>query len=98
MPMVVDPDGIELSTIQELVELSGLEVVDVGCGEGRLTFACASAGARVFGFDPDEASIERARAQTPKGLRRSVRFEVADAVEIDLPRRKFDLALFSWSL
>ena len=96
--MVVDPDGVELSTISELVELRGRNVVDVGCGDGRLTFACAEAGARVFGFDPDAEGIERARAETPRGLHKSVSFEVADAAEIDLPRRKFDLALFSWSL
>jgi predicted RNA methylase len=96
--MVVDPDGVELSTISELVDLRGRNVVDVGCGEGRLTFACASAGANVFGFDPDEEGIERARAETPRDLRKRVRFEVADAAEIDLPRRRFDLALFSWSL
>jgi 2-polyprenyl-3-methyl-5-hydroxy-6-metoxy-1,4-benzoquinol methylase len=96
--MVVDPDGIELEAIRELVDLRGLRVLDVGCGGGRLTFASASAGAEVFGFDPDEDEIARARAETPRALRKSVSFEVADAAEIDLPRRRFDLALFSWSL
>lgn len=96
--MVIDPDGVELETIQDLVHLRESQVVDVGCGYGRLSFACAEAGARVFGFDPDEGAIEVARAETPKNLRKRVRFEVADAAEIDLPRRKFDLALFSWSL
>jgi ubiquinone/menaquinone biosynthesis C-methylase UbiE len=98
VPLVVDPDGVELVTIRELVDLRGLQVVDVGCGPGRLTFACAEAGAQVFGFDPDEDEIARARAETPRALRRSVRFEVGDAAKLDLPRRKFDLALFSWSL
>ena len=96
--MVVDPDGAELATIRGLVELGGKRVVDVGCGDGRLSFACAQAGARVFGFDPDEEAIELARSSTPSELRQRVRFVVADAAEIDLPRRKFDLALFSWSL
>jgi 2-polyprenyl-3-methyl-5-hydroxy-6-metoxy-1,4-benzoquinol methylase len=96
--MVIDPDGVELVTIRELVDLRGLQVVDVGCGEGRLSFACAEAGATVFGFDPDEDEITRARAETPRSLRKSVRFEVGDAADFDLPRRKFDLALFSWSL
>jgi 2-polyprenyl-3-methyl-5-hydroxy-6-metoxy-1,4-benzoquinol methylase len=92
--MVVDPDCVELQTITELVDLDGAQVLDVGCGDGRLSFACASAGASVFGFDPDEEAIELARSKEASG----VRFEVADAAEIDLPRRKFDLALFSWSL
>jgi 2-polyprenyl-3-methyl-5-hydroxy-6-metoxy-1,4-benzoquinol methylase len=96
--MVVDPDGVELEAIRELVDLDGARVVDVGCGNGRLSFVCARAGADVFGFDPDEECVERARAETPRALRKKVGFEVADAAEIDLPRRKFDLALFSWSL
>jgi predicted RNA methylase len=96
--MVIDPDGVELATIRELVDLRGLQVVDVGCGPGRLSFACAEAGAQVFGFDPDEDEVARARAETPRSLRTRVRFEVGDAADFDLPRRKFDLALFSWSL
>jgi ubiquinone/menaquinone biosynthesis C-methylase UbiE len=95
---VVDPDGVELTTIRDLVDLRGLEVVDVGCGEGRLTFVCANEGARVFGFDPDEEVIASAREAIPRGLRDRIEFAVADAAEIELPRRKFDLALFSWSL
>jgi 2-polyprenyl-3-methyl-5-hydroxy-6-metoxy-1,4-benzoquinol methylase len=98
VPPVVDPDGVELATIRELVDLRGLRVVDVGCGQGRLTFACAREGADVFGFDPDEDSIATARAAVPRGLRKRVEFEVADGVDVDLPRRTFDLALFSWSL
>jgi 2-polyprenyl-3-methyl-5-hydroxy-6-metoxy-1,4-benzoquinol methylase len=98
MPLVVDPDGVEIATIRELVALDGLRVVDVGCGDGRLTFACAREGARVFAFDPDEEEIAKAREETPRELRRRVRFEVADAAQIELPRGEFDLALFSWSL
>jgi predicted RNA methylase len=98
MPPVVDPDGVELATIRELVDLRSLEVVDVGCGEGRLTFACASEGGHVFGFDPDEEAIASAREAIPRELRDRVELAVADAADIELPRRKFDLALFSWSL
>ena|SRR6266540_1679211 len=98
MPQLVDPDGVEIATIGELVELRGRRVVEVGCGEGRLTFACARAGASVFAFDPDEASIRKARAAVPPPLRRVVRVETADAARIELPKGQFDLALFSWSL
>jgi ubiquinone/menaquinone biosynthesis C-methylase UbiE len=98
VPLVVDPDGVEIATILELVDLRGLNVVDVGCGDGRMTFACACEGARVFAFDPDEEGIAQAREETPRELRRRIRFEVADAAQIELPRGEFDLALFSWSL
>jgi 2-polyprenyl-3-methyl-5-hydroxy-6-metoxy-1,4-benzoquinol methylase len=98
MPLVVDPDGVEAATIRELVELRGRRVVDVGCGEGRLSVVCAREGASVHAFDADEDSIAIARSDTPAALRRRIRFEVADAAQIELPKGEFDLALFSWSL
>jgi ubiquinone/menaquinone biosynthesis C-methylase UbiE len=98
MPLVVDPDGVEIATIRELVELPGRRVLDVGCGEGRMAFELAREGARVFAFDPDEESIAAARADTPRELRRRIRFEVAHAAQIELPKGEFDLAVFSWSL
>jgi ubiquinone/menaquinone biosynthesis C-methylase UbiE len=96
--IVIDPDGVELPTIRELVDLRGLHIVEVGCGEGRLTFGCAEEAASVLAFDMDEELVEAARRATPRALRDRIRFEVADAAEIDLPPAEFDLALFSWSL
>ena len=98
MPATVDPDLVEPATIRELVELNGLRVLDVGCGDGRLSFVCAREGADVLGFDPDEEVVAIARAETPRVLRKRLRFEVAHAREIELPKGEFDLALFSWSL
>ncbi len=95
---MIDPDGVELATIRSLVDLRGLRVLDVGCGEGRLSFACAREGADVLAFDPDEEVVATARAETPRELRKRLRFEVAHAREIELPKGEFELALFSWSL
>ncbi len=98
MPLVVDPDGVEIATIRELVELDGRRVVDVGCGDGRISFELARHGAQVVGLDPDEESVAQARDDTPAELRRRVRFDVADAAAAELPKGEFDLAVFSWSL
>jgi ubiquinone/menaquinone biosynthesis C-methylase UbiE len=98
MTLVVDPDGVEIATVRELVDLHESRVVEIGCGDGRMTFDCARAGASLLAFDPDEESIRQARAATPRHLKRRIEFEVADAAEIELPEAEFDLALFSWSL
>jgi ubiquinone/menaquinone biosynthesis C-methylase UbiE len=98
VPPVIDPDGVELMTIRELVDLRGQRVLEVGCGDGRVTFACAAEGASMLAFDEDEELVEQARAATPRDLRSRVRFEVADAAHVELPTSEFDLALFSWSL
>ena len=78
--------------------MDGLHVLELGCGEGRLTFQFADAAASVFAVDPDEERIAAARASLRATLAESVSFEVAGAADVDPPRREFDLALFSWSL
>ncbi len=98
MPLVVDPDGIEMPTICELVDPSGLRIVEVGCGDGRITFQHAPSAASVTAFDADKEAIHDARAALPAELHGRVDFRHADAAEIDLPAGEFDLALFSWSL
>src|SRR5438105_10436078 len=83
--MVVDPDGVELPTIRELVDLARLDVVEIGCGDERMTFGCAEQAASVLAFDSDEELVREARRSTPRALRDRIRFEVADAAEIELP-------------
>jgi ubiquinone/menaquinone biosynthesis C-methylase UbiE len=98
VPLVVDPDGIEIEAIRALVDLDGARVVEIGCGDGRITFQYAAEAAAVVAFDTDEDAIRTADAATPPDLRDRLRFDVAHAGEIDLPAAEFDLALFSWSL
>jgi ubiquinone/menaquinone biosynthesis C-methylase UbiE len=98
VPLLVDPDGIETEAIRELVVLEGASVVELGCGDGRITFRYAAEAARVLAFDTDEDAIRTADAAVPEELRDRLRFEVAHAAEIELPTSEFDLALFSWSL
>jgi ubiquinone/menaquinone biosynthesis C-methylase UbiE len=98
MLAIIDPDGVEIVTIKELVDLRDLRIVEIGCGDGRLTFECGREAASVVAVDSDEDAIRKARAETPNALRRRIRFEVADVAQLELPRGEFDLALFSWSL
>jgi ubiquinone/menaquinone biosynthesis C-methylase UbiE len=98
VPLVVDPDAIEISAIRDLVDPKGCRVVEIGCGDGRITLQYAADAAHVTAFDTDEEAIRAANAAMPQDLRDRVRFECADAAEIDLPAAEFDLALFSWSL
>jgi 2-polyprenyl-3-methyl-5-hydroxy-6-metoxy-1,4-benzoquinol methylase len=94
--LTVDPDGVELATIDELVDLRNMRVLEVGCGDGRLTFRYADRTAYVLGIDPDREAIAFAREDRPEELRQRVQFRVAKRVEP--PRRRFHVALYSWSL
>jgi ubiquinone/menaquinone biosynthesis C-methylase UbiE len=95
---LIDPEGVELETLRELAPVDGLHVLELGCGDGRLTFQFAGAAASVLAVDPDEERIAKARASLSDGLAEKVSFEVAGAAEVAAPAKEFDLALFSWSL
>ena len=83
-----------------LLDLNGSErVLDVGCGEGKITAEIASRVARgsVVGVDPSHDMIEFAEkhftlSRSSGGLIRNLRFEVADARHLSF-KNEFDLAV-----
>jgi ubiquinone/menaquinone biosynthesis C-methylase UbiE len=93
-----DPEDNEPTAIAAVVDLDGTRVLEAGCGHGRLTRFVAARAREVYAFDPKEDAVAEARASLAEDLRRRVQFAVHDAAALDLPRRRFDLALCGWSL
>jgi len=93
-----DPEGVETKAIHDLVDFAGKDVVEVGCGDGRLTWRFADAASSVLSFDPDEAVIATAREQTPASLRDRVTFQTADMASVTLAAGAYDVGVLSWSI
>jgi 2-polyprenyl-3-methyl-5-hydroxy-6-metoxy-1,4-benzoquinol methylase len=93
-----DDAGVETTAIADLVSLDGKRVLDVGCGEGRLTSFAAARAASVYAFDPDEENVAAARSALTREHRERVRFAVHGAEALNLARERFDVALCGWSL
>ena len=92
-----DASGTEAQVLRSCTDFDGARVLEIGCGDGRLTWLYAERAESVVGLDPAEDEIQLAREQIPPELAERVRFEVGAAE--DLSRTAvFDVAFLSWSL
>jgi ubiquinone/menaquinone biosynthesis C-methylase UbiE len=81
-----------------VADFSGARVLEVGCGDGRLTVPVAERASSVLAFDPDDDAVAEARRALPAELAERVTFAAASATEIEIPHADYDIVLFSWSL
>jgi ubiquinone/menaquinone biosynthesis C-methylase UbiE len=95
---VLDPEGAHLAALHRLADFRGQRVIELGCGDGRLTVPVAADATHVLAFDPDADAVERARRSLPSDLTDRVAYRVASGDAIEIEPGSFDLALFSWSL
>jgi ubiquinone/menaquinone biosynthesis C-methylase UbiE len=98
MNVSVDPEGREIAAIEELVDLADADVLEVGAGDGRLTWRYAHRARSVVAVDPRASQLGLARREMPSSLAGRVALELGDARTHALPAAAFDVALFSRSL
>lgn len=95
-----DPENNEIHALRSMVDFTGANVLEIGCGDGRLTWRYAEEATRVTAIDPFEPSIRRAKENAPAQLRDHVKFEAvgfedfASRTESDA----FDVTILSWAL
>lgn len=91
-------DDLELRRLRADRFFNGKDVLDIGTGDGRLTWLIAPLARSVVALDPDAAAIREARRAARAHGIRNARFHVAPAQDLGVGRERFDTALFSWSL
>jgi ubiquinone/menaquinone biosynthesis C-methylase UbiE len=98
MSIAVDPQQRELRALARTARWRGRRVLEIGCGDGRLTLRLASLGARVCAIDPNAAEIRRARRNLPLRDAARVRYRVAQAGRLPYRAHEFDTVVFAWAL
>lgn len=95
-----DPKNRSAAVLHKLANFTDKRVLEIGCGEGRMTWEYAAQAAHVTAMDPNADRIIAARSNTPPDLRERMRFLVSGIEAYIHPANepKFDIAFFSWSL
>ena len=93
-----DPEGNEPRALGCLVDFRGARVLEVGCGDGRLTWRYAAQASKVLGLDPSAERIALAQQHTPVELRSTVAFRAGKIEDLAVTPGEFDVVLFAWSL
>ena len=65
MVIRIDPENNETLALFDMANFSGQRVLEIGCGNGRVTWRYADKAAHVTGIDPDVKQIALAREQLP---------------------------------
>ena len=96
----VDPEDNEPRALFDLADFHGQRVLEIGCGDGRLTWRYADKAEHVTAIDPFEASIRRAKENTPDDLKSRVEFRHIGFDDFAAENRSstFDIAILAWSL
>ena len=90
--------GMELRLIERHARLKGSRVLEIGCGDGRLTREFAPLAGSVVAIEPDASAVKLARKLTAAEGITNVSFRVGSAERVRLGSDPFDVVLFSWSL
>lgn len=91
-------DDTDIALMVEKCGLKGKRVLEVGCGDGRITFPLAKICGSIVGADLRDDLIEIAQnAVRMQGLD-NIEFRKMDAQKLDFDDESFDAVLYPWVL
>ena len=100
MAIRIDPENNETPALLDMANFNGQRVLEIGCGNGRVSWRYADKAAHVTGIDPDARQIARAREQLPSQIQDRIEFlsiafeDFASASEASV----FDVVILARSL
>lgn len=91
--MIIDKGDIAVSSIIDNAGPGEINLLEIGCGDGRITRGLQYKYKRLIAIDPDEESIHLAREKYPH-----IDFRIGSGESLDFLNEVFDVVLFSLSL
>jgi ubiquinone/menaquinone biosynthesis C-methylase UbiE len=99
MTIKIDPAGDEIRLLKRATDWRGKRVLEIGCGDGRLTLRLAALNPHsIEALDPGAKLIRAARKNLPARFAKKVRYHTGTAGKLKFPGASFDIIVFSWVL
>jgi 2-polyprenyl-3-methyl-5-hydroxy-6-metoxy-1,4-benzoquinol methylase len=100
MMIRIDPENNEIRALLKFADFSSKDVLEIGCGDGRLTWHYADKAAHITAIEPSSEQIALARENLPDHLKDRVDFQVAtlEGFAANNAPSDFDLVLLSYAL
>jgi ubiquinone/menaquinone biosynthesis C-methylase UbiE len=93
-----DPERNETKFLHKFADFARNRVLEIGCGEGRLTWQYANTAKLTIGIDSDHDSLRVATIDRPSDLNNKVLFSHAEAEHLPFRKEMFDIVILAWSL
>jgi ubiquinone/menaquinone biosynthesis C-methylase UbiE len=93
-----DHQGNIPRAIDEIIQVDGLDILDLGAGTGRLTLLLAPRANSIRAFDASAEMLRVCRLRLIKGGLSNWQVEVADHRQLPVQDHSADLAVSGWSV
>ena len=98
MTLQKDPARNEAKYLHRFADFRDKRILEIGCGEGRLTWQYAKDTRATIGIDPDLDALRIAKVDCPFDLEKKVHLACANSQNLPFPKQTFDIAVLAWSL
>jgi ubiquinone/menaquinone biosynthesis C-methylase UbiE len=92
-----DSECSEKKHLHRYADFANKHVLEIGCGEGRLTWQYAKETRSTIAIDLDADALRVATIDRPSDLERKVYFALAKSEQLPFPKEIFDIAILAWS-
>jgi ubiquinone/menaquinone biosynthesis C-methylase UbiE len=97
MTLQKDSERNEIKYLHKYADFTEKRVLEIGCGEGRLTWRYAKKPNITVGVDVDTNALRVARIDQLSDLKDKVYFSSAKSEHLPFSKESFDIAILAWS-
>ena len=98
MTLQTDLERTEKKYLHKYADFAGKRVIEIGCGEGRLTWQYAKETRSTIGIDLDADALRVASIDRSSDLTNKILFARAESEHIPFSKETFDIAILAWTL